>query len=65
MYNINLSFEEMDVLRNIILYEIESDEFDTPDFADVNLMEKFSHRAKVLQKVIQLMSCTTKEEIGK
>ena len=49
----------------VLLYEIESDEFDTPDFADVNLMEKFSHRAKVLQKVIQLMSCTNKEEIGK
>ena len=58
MYNITLTYNDMEALRTILLDDIESDGYDIPDYADVDLMEKFTHRAKVLQKIIQLMSCT-------
>ena len=58
MYNIALTYNDMEALRTILLDDIESDGYDIPDYADVDLMEKFTHRAKVLQKIIQLMSCT-------
>jgi len=58
MYNIALTYNDMEALRTILLDDIEGDGYDIPDYADVDLMEKFTHRAKVLQKIIQLMSCT-------
>ena len=58
MYNITLTYNDMEALRTILLDDIESDGYDIPDYADVDLMEKYTHRAKVLQKIIQLMSCT-------
>jgi hypothetical protein len=58
MYNITLTYNDMEALRTILLDDIEGDGYDIPDYADVDLMEKFTHRAKVLQKIIQLMSCT-------
>ena len=58
MYNIALTYNDMEALRTILLDDIESDGYDIPDYADVDLMEKYTHRAKVLQKIIQLMSCT-------
>lgn len=61
MYNITLTYNDMEALRTILLDDIESDGYDIPDYADVDLMEKFTHRAKVLQKIIQLMSCTPNE----
>lgn len=61
MYNIALTYNDMEALRTILLDDIESDGYDIPDYADVDLMEKFTHRAKVLQKIIQLMSCTPNE----
>jgi len=61
MYNIALTYNDMEALRTILLDDIESDGYDIPDYADVDLMEKYTHRAKVLQKIIQLMSCTPNE----
>lgn len=61
MYNIALTYNDMEALRTILLDDIEGDGYDIPDYADVDLMEKFTHRAKVLQKIIQLMSCTPNE----
>jgi len=61
MYNITLTYNDMEALRTILLDDIEGDGYDIPDYADVDLMEKFTHRAKVLQKIIQLMSCTPNE----
>jgi hypothetical protein len=61
MYNITLTYNDMEALRTILLDDIESDGYDIPDYADVDLMEKYTHRAKVLQKIIQLMSCTPNE----
>ena len=61
MYNITLTYNDMEALRTILLDDIESDGYDIPDYADVDLMEKFTHRARVLQKIIQLMSCTPNE----
>jgi len=63
MYNITLTYNDMEALRTILLDDIESDGYDIPDYADVDLMEKFTHRAKVLQKIIQLMSCTAFSKI--
>ena len=61
MYNIALTYNDMEALRTILLDDIESDGYDIPDYADVDLMEKYTHRAKVLQKIIQLLSCTPNE----
>ena len=61
MYNIALTYNDMEALRTILLDDIESDGYDIPDYADVDLMEKFTHRARVLQKIIQLLSCTPNE----
>jgi len=61
MYNIALTYNDMEALRTILLDDIEGDGYDIPDYADVDLMEKFTHRARVLQKIIQLLSCTPNE----
>ena len=61
MYNIALTYNDMEALRTILLDDIESDGYDIPDYADVDLMEKFTHRARVLKQVIQLLSCTPNE----
>ena len=61
MYNINLTYNDMEALRTILLDDIESDGFSVPDYAYVDLMEKFTHRARVLKQVIQLLSCTPNE----
>tara|TARA_R110000751_G_scaffold75047_1_gene151406 strand:+ start:197 stop:409 length:213 start_codon:yes stop_codon:yes gene_type:complete len=61
MYNITLTYNDMEALRTILLDDIESDGYDIPDYADVDLMEKFTHRARVLKQVIQLLSCTPNE----
>tara|TARA_R110002153_G_scaffold272126_1_gene440464 strand:+ start:45 stop:263 length:219 start_codon:yes stop_codon:yes gene_type:complete len=61
MYSIDLTANEIDILRTILLDDIEKDGFDTPDYADVDLMEAFTYRAAILQKVIQIMSCRSNE----
>ena len=61
MYSIDLTANEIDILRTILLDDIEKDGFDSPDLADVDLMKSFTYRAEILQKVIQLMNCPSNE----
>jgi hypothetical protein len=56
-FDITLTYEEIDKLKSILLDDIEKDGYDTPDYADPTLMEEFTNRAVILQKVIHLMSC--------
>jgi hypothetical protein len=53
MYSIDFTANEIDILRTILLDDIEKDGFDSPDLADVDLMKSFTYRAEILQKILQ------------